>query len=142
MTKDEIKRIDERGLAAWDNHDAAAFMDLFADKFIWHDWTVPEPMQDKAAGKQYFGGWMTAVPDMKLTLVSRVIGDDSLASEIEFRGTNSGPLMMGGKSIPATNKKVVGRGSYFAKIKDGKIVEFRSHPDVAGLLMQLGLMPM
>jgi hypothetical protein len=36
---------------------------------------------------------------------------------------------------------VVGRGSYIAKIQGGKIIEFRSHPDVAGLMMQLGFMP-
>lgn len=33
MTKDEIKRMDEQGLAAWDKHDANAFVGMFADKF-------------------------------------------------------------------------------------------------------------
>jgi len=36
---------------------------------------------------------------------------------------------------------VVGRGSYIGRVKDGKIIEFRSHPDAAGMMMQLGLMP-
>lgn len=30
---------------------------------------------------------------------------------------------------------------YIARVRDGKIVEFRSHPDVAGVMMQLGLVP-
>ena len=42
---------------------------------------------------------------------------------------------------PPTNKAVTGRGSYIARFRDGKVVEFRSHPDVAGLMMQLGFMP-
>jgi hypothetical protein len=48
---------------------------------------------------------------------------------------------MGGKSLPPTKKKVVGRGSYIAKVNGGKIVEYRTHPDVAELMMQLGMMP-
>ena len=141
MTKDEIKRIDDAGIAAWDKHDAEAFVSQLAERFTWYDWTLTEPMRDKAAARQYFSTWMTAFPDMKTKQVSRVIGEDSVAAELEFTGTNAGPMMMGGKTIPPTHKKVVGRGSYIARISGGKIVEFRSHPDVAGLMMQLGIMP-
>ena len=42
---------------------------------------------------------------------------------------------------PATNKTVIGRGSYMAFVRGGKVVEFRSHPDAAGIMMQLGLVP-
>ncbi len=48
---------------------------------------------------------------------------------------------MGGMELPPTGRGITGRGSYIAKVRDGKIVEFRSHPDVAGMMMQLGLMP-
>jgi predicted ester cyclase len=50
-------------------------------------------------------------------------------------------MEMGGKTIPPTNKTVIGRGSYIAFIRNGKIAEFRSHPDAAGIMMQLGLVP-
>jgi hypothetical protein len=50
-------------------------------------------------------------------------------------------MVMGGNEIPATNRTVTGRGTYFARVRDGKIVEFSSHPDAAGMMMQLGLMP-
>ena len=67
------------------------------------------------------------------------LGDRS--GELEFTGTNTGPMNMGGQSVPATQKKITGHGDYFARIRDGKIVEFRTHPDVAGLMMQMGMMP-
>ena len=141
MSKEEVQRIDDQGMAAWDSHDADRFVGLLADNFVWHDWTVPEPMRDKNSARAYFSGWVTAFPDMKTRQVSRVLSDDAVAVEIEFTGTNSGPMNMGGHEIPPTNKSVVGRGSYMARIEGGKIVEFRSHPDVAGLMMQLGFMP-
>ncbi len=46
-----------------------------------------------------------------------------------------------GTEIPPTGKSVLGRGAYFAHIRNGKILRFSTHPDVAGLMMQLGLMP-
>jgi len=34
------------------------------------------------------------------------------------------------------------QGAYFGRVRNGKIVEFSSHPDPAGLMMQLGLIQM
>jgi steroid delta-isomerase-like uncharacterized protein len=141
MSREEIERLDEQSLAAWDSHDPDAFVSMLADDFVWYDWTVPEPMRDREAATRYFNGWVTAFPDMKTTSVSRVVGDDAVATEIEWTGTNTGPMVMGGNQIPPTNKSVTGRGTYFARFRDGKVVEFRSHPDVAGVMMQLGMMP-
>ena len=141
MSKQEIERLDDQGMAAWDAHDADAFVALFADDFVWYDWTLPEPIRDRAGAKQYFTGWTTAFPDMHVKMIRRVVGDDSVAGEIEFSGTYTGPMMMAGNEIPPTNTPVVGRGSYIAHVRNGKVVEFSSHPDVAGLMMQLGFMP-
>ena len=141
MAKKDLERLDDQGLAAWDAHDADAFVALFAKDFVWYDWTTPEPIKDKKAAREYFNSWAKAFPDMHTKLITRVVGTDSVAAEIEFYGTNTGPMSMGGMEIPPTNKSVVGRGSYIARVKDGKVVEFRSHPDAAGLMMQLGFMP-
>jgi steroid delta-isomerase-like uncharacterized protein len=141
MSKEDLERIDDLGMAAWDNRAPEAFVDLFADDFVWRDLTVPEPMRSKEAARRYMQGWFTALPDMRTRTTNRVIGEDSIAAEVEFTGTNTGPLVMGGMEIPATGKSVLGRGAYFARVKDGKVVEFSSHPDAAGMMMQLGLMP-
>jgi predicted ester cyclase len=141
MKREEIERIDDQGMAAWESHDADAWVNQFADDFVWHDWTQPEPIRDKEAAKKYFSSWSRAFPDMTSKQIARVVGDDAVAGEIEFTGTNTGPMEMAGREIPPTNKTVMGRGSYIAFIRDGKVVEFRSHPDVAGMMMQLGFMP-
>jgi steroid delta-isomerase-like uncharacterized protein len=141
MKKEELERLDDQGMAAWEKHDTEEWVSLFADDFVWHDWTVPEPIRNKEGARQYFQGWMTAFPDLHIKTTNRVIGDDAVASEIEFTGTNTGPMSMGGMEMPPTNKMVTGRGSYIARARNGKIVEFSSHPDAAGIMMQLGLMP-
>jgi predicted ester cyclase len=141
MSREELERLDDQGIAAWNAHDADGFLGLFADEFVWSDWTLPEPMRDREGARRYFDSWAAAFPDMQLKVLDRVVGDDAVAGEVEFTGTNSGPLQMGGAEIPPTNRSVVGRGTYIARVRGGKVVEFSSHPDVAGMMTQLGFMP-
>ena len=140
MSVKDVERIDDQGMKAWDEHKPDAFAELFADKFEWNDTTVPEPIRTKDGIREYMQSWLTAFPDMKVRTVNRVTSEDSVGVEIEFTGTNKGPLNMAGREIPPTKKKVVAHGTYFARIKNGKIVEFHSHPDIAEMMMQLGLM--
>ena len=141
MSRADVERIDDQGIAAWDSHDADAFADLMADDFAWTDLTLPEPMRTKDEARQYAQAWFTAFPDMRIKETNRIVTDDAVAVELEFTGTNTGPMTMAGREIPPTGKTVLGKGAYFARIKDGKIVQYNTHPDVAGLMMQLGFMP-
>jgi predicted ester cyclase len=141
MSKQELERIDDLGMASWENHKPDAFADLFAGEFVLRDTTVPEPLRTRGEAVAYAQSWFTAFPDMHVRTTNRIIGEDSVAAEIEFTGTNTGPLAMGSMEIPPTGKSVVGRGSYFVRVKDGKVTEFSAHPDAAGLMVQLGLMP-
>jgi len=141
MTRDEIIALDDRGMTAWDAHDTDTFTSLFADDFEYVDDALPTPMRSVDEIRDYMEAWYRAFPDMRARELNRVVDEDSVAAEVEFTGTNSGPLSMGGMEIPATGKSVKAKGTYFAKARDGRITEFHAHPDVAGMMMQLGLMP-
>jgi steroid delta-isomerase-like uncharacterized protein len=141
MTREEIEKLDDIGISSWDSHDPEAFVSILADDFVLRDWTMAEPIRDKDGARAYVNAWITAFPDIRVTRHNRVVGDDAVAAEVEFTGTNTGPMVMGGMEMPPTGKSVVGRGTYIARVKDGKVVEFSSHPDAAGMMMQMGLMP-
>ncbi|MBI4302480.1 MAG: ester cyclase [Chloroflexi bacterium] len=142
MSIEEVRRINEQGLAAWDAHDADAFVALFGEDIVFYDTALPDPIRDKEGVRQYMRSWLAAFPDMKTARTNAVISEDAVAVELEWTGTNTGPLQgpPGSPPIPATGKKVKGKGAYFARLRDGRIVEFSAHPDVAGLMMQLGIM--
>ena len=143
MSIEDVKRLDEYGIAAWDKHDPDGFVALCDDSIVWRDTSITEPLRGKAAVRQYMQGWFTAFPDMRARRVNPVVTEDAFAAEVEWDGTNKGPLQgpPGTPPIPATGKKVAGRGAYFARVRNGKIVEFHAYPHTAGMLMQLGLMP-
>ena len=141
--QDNIK-LDEEEIAAWNAHDVERALAVFPDDVVWHDVSSPQPFPGKDAIRQYLQGWFSAFPDIKITVTNRVVTEDQVAAEIDFAGTNSGALQLapGAPAIPATGKKVNGKGTYFVRFKDGKPVEVHSYPDAAGMMMQLGLMPM
>jgi hypothetical protein len=47
IDKTELEKLDDQGMAARSNHDADAWAAMFADDFVYYDWTVPEPIRDK-----------------------------------------------------------------------------------------------
>jgi steroid delta-isomerase-like uncharacterized protein len=143
MSIQENVRLDEEFIAAWNAHDPDRAVALLSDDVVWQDVGSPEPMRGKAAARQYIQGWFTAFPDLTAVVNNRVVTENQVAAEVGFTGTNTGPLQMaaGAPAIPATGKKVTGKGTYFVQIQNGKGVEVHSYPDAAGLMMQLGLMP-
>jgi steroid delta-isomerase-like uncharacterized protein len=141
--QDNIK-LDEEEIAAWNAHDVERAAAIFPDEVVWQDVTNPQPIRGKDGIRQYLQGWFSAFPDIKITVTNRVVTEDYVAAELNFMGTNTGALQLapGMPAIPATGKKVNGKGTYFVRFQNGKPVEVHSYPDAAGMMMQLGLMPM
>ena len=138
--QDNIKQ-DEEEIAAWNAHDVERALAVFADHVTWQDTGSPQAM-NKEGIRQYLQGWFSAFPDIQITVINRVVTEDQVAAEINFSGTNSGDLQLAhSATIPATGRKVNGQGTYFVRFQDGKPVEVHSYPDLAGMMMQLGLMP-
>ena len=138
--QDNIK-LDEEFIAGWNARDTERTVAVLADDAVWQDVSNPEPMRDKNEMRQYVQGWYTAFPDLSAVVKNRVVTEEQVATEVEFAGTNTGPLQMapGAPAIPATGKKVHGKGVYFAKTRNGKMLEIHTYPDIAGMMMQLGL---
>lgn len=141
--QDNIK-LDEEEIAAWNAHDVERAVAIFPDNVVWQDVTNPQPLQGKDGIRQYLQGWFTAFPDIKITVKNRVATENYVAAEIDFEGTNNGALQLapGAPAIPATGRKMMGKGTYFVRFQNGKAVEVHSYPDAAGMMMQLGTMPM
>ena len=144
MSVQENIKLDEENFAAWNAHDIDRSLAIYSDDIVWQDVGSPQLMHGKEAVRQYIQGWFSAFPDIKITVTNRLVTEDQVAGELEFTGTNGGPLQFapGMPAIPATGKVANGKATYFVWIKNGKAVEVHTYPDTAGMMMQLGLMPM
>ncbi|HEY7098025.1 MAG TPA: ester cyclase [Terriglobales bacterium] len=108
--------------------------EIYAKNFVNHGFSHDiGPQEDQAAAR----GWKAAIPDLHMT-VERVFNDGEFVTVIwRGEGTNTGS----GNGLPATGKKVAGRGITVWRIVDGKITEEWSEFDQLRLMQQLGLVP-
>jgi predicted ester cyclase len=89
--------------------------------------------EDQAAAR----GWRQAFPDLSFTPEVLVAENDLVAVLWHAGGTNTGA----GNGLPATGRRVDGRGMTLWRIVDGRIQEEWSEFGQRALLKQLGLVP-
>jgi steroid delta-isomerase-like uncharacterized protein len=144
MSVQDNLKLDEENFAAWNAHDVERSLAIYSDDIVWMDVSSPQPLRGKEAVRQYVQAWFSAFPDIVLTVKNRLVTEDQVAGEFEWTGTHNGPLQLGpgAPALPATGKKVIGKGTYFVRVNNNTAAEVHTYPDTAGLMMQLGLMPM
>ena len=89
--------------------------------------------EDQAAAR----GWKLAFPDLKMTVVQEIAEGDLVSVLWTASGTNTGE----GNGLPATGKKIQGRGITIWRFANGKIVEEWSEFDQLRIMRELGLIP-
>jgi steroid delta-isomerase-like uncharacterized protein len=90
---------------------------------------------------QAFQGWKQAMPDAKGTITNAIASGNTVTLEITWEGTQTGPLMGPGGSLPASGKRQVTRAAQIATIQGDKIKETHHYFDMMSLLQQIGAAP-
>jgi steroid delta-isomerase-like uncharacterized protein len=125
---------------AFNQHNAKAFAALHTTEAVIYDPQYADPLQGREAIRKDVEDFFVTFPDVRATISGIVTNGDSLAYEIELRGTNEGPIITPDGTIPATNQRIVIRVGAFMRVNEqGLITDSRRYFDMAGLLQQLGL---
>lgn len=115
---------------------AAALDDLLGDDFVSHHFPAPGN-NNKAVFTDGMKNLFVGFPDIHITRLEQVEQGDKVFTYAFWEGTHTGAFM----GIPATNKKVHVEYMDIWRAKSGKISENWVVMDIAGLLIQLGVMP-
>ena len=122
--------------AAWKDRDLDA-----AAAFLTPDWVGHYEGLEEAHGRDGFkrvaACFLTAFPDMQVTIEESLVIGDKLARRVRWTATHQGPFL----GVPATGKRVTVREMIVLRIVDGKIAEEWEIADLLGLLHQLGAVP-
>ncbi len=79
----------------------------------------------------------TAFPDLNIQIDEMIEAKERVVYRFTARGTHNGPFM----GVPASGRKVEVQGIAIDRVSDGKTVERWVQYDSAGLLQQLGVLP-
>lgn len=97
-------------------------------------------LEGEPAVTGYAMAWLDAFPDATVTVHHETAGGDTVVQEFTFQGTHGATLSGPQGDIPATNRRLNGRGAQALEVRDGMISEVRLYFDEVQLLTQLGLM--
>lgn len=131
---------------------ASELLDQFVSTFNDSDWeagerlAVPGSVQEEIGtgrrlspqeATQNAKAWKVAFPDAHGTIENRIVAGNQAAGEVVWTGTNTGVL----NGMPPTGKRVQMRAVVTLREEGGKITFLRHYLDIAGMMVQLGMLP-
>ncbi len=126
-----------RYVAAWNLHDVARAVELFADDVVYYDASIGTPMEGKdAAADSVVANFINAAPDLVWGIRGTPVADGNrVAFEWQFSGTNSGAWADG---TAPTHRHFTFTGATVMEIRNGLITRQSDYYDALGFYKQLG----
>lgn len=136
----EAREVFERAHEAFNAHDRERIRSSYGDRVLF---TAPGEvrLEDAEATTDYAMSWLRAFPDARITAHTVVEEGSLVALQFTFEGTHTETLAGPEGEIPATNRRLSGRGMELFRVEGGKIVEEHLYFDQVQVMTQLGLMP-
>jgi steroid delta-isomerase-like uncharacterized protein len=107
--------------------------EIFAEGYVHGSANGPDAI-GIAEGTRRIRGFVTALPDLEWTFDEVIAESDRVAARWTTRGTHDGDLL----GFAPTGMPVEFTGISFFTVRCGKVVEFQTEMDAAGLLEQVG----
>ena len=127
-------------VAAFNDHDESRIRELNAENAVFE---APGDVhvEGREATTQYAMAWLNAFPDARLNVTNELVSGDWVVQEFTFEGTHEGTLSGPAGEIPATHRRLNGRGVQIFRVEGDAVVDTRLYFDQVQVLTQLGLMP-
>jgi steroid delta-isomerase-like uncharacterized protein len=113
-----------------------ALTELVAEDFVEQN-PLPGQGPGRAGLADVLAGMFAGFPDLHWTLRDTIAEGDRVMSLSTWTGTHRGEFM----GIPATGRSVTVEAWTLDRYRDAQLVESRIIMDVAGMLIQLGVLP-
>jgi steroid delta-isomerase-like uncharacterized protein len=127
-------------VGAFNDHDEGRIRALMAEN-IPFEAPGDVRLRGRDDATQYAMSWLRAFPDARITVQNQIVADDWIVQEFTFTGTHDETLSGPAGDIPATHRRLEGRGVQVLRAEGDEIGDVRLYFDQVQVLTQLGLMP-
>ncbi|HYM63560.1 MAG TPA: ester cyclase, partial [Gaiellaceae bacterium] len=98
-------------------------------------------VEGREAATQYAMAWLNAFPNARITVSNELQAGDWIVQEFTFEGDHEDTLSTPTGDIPATHRRLSGRGVQILRVEGGAVADTRLYFDQVQVMTQLGLMP-
>ncbi len=141
MAEQDLIRVARESIDAFNAGDWERTKATVAGDYLYDEVATQRRIQGADQVIEAFRGWKQAMPDAKGTITNTLVSGNTVTLEITWEGTQTGPLVGPGGTIPASGKRQVTRAAWVSAIEGDKVKETHHYFDMMGLLQQLGAAP-
>jgi steroid delta-isomerase-like uncharacterized protein len=111
--------------------------EFFAPDYVGHDPALPEDLHGPEGFKEFAAMYLSAFPDLHITIEDQFAEGDKVVTRFTSRGTHQGDFA----GIAPTGNRIEVEAISIEWIADGKSAESWTIVDVMGMMQQLGVVP-
>lgn len=127
---------------AWNTHNVDKVVEFYAEDAELVDAATGQTQRGKEEIRRNVQSFLKAFPDVNGAAATVVESSNKFAAVYHVSGKHSGPWALGGREIPATNKKADYKlGVFIETDGNGKIKREIDIADTATIIQQLGISP-
>ena len=141
MSTQDFTRVVDDLIDAFNKDDWQRFSAGVARDVRYEETGTQRRVQDRDAYVQLCQGWKQAFPDTKGTIRNTVANGNTVATEVTWEGTHTGPLEGPGGTLPPSGKQIAVQAAFWFTFQESQIQEIHHHLDVLRLLQQIGAIP-
>jgi steroid delta-isomerase-like uncharacterized protein len=133
LTQAAAELIDAFNEADWER-----FRGVLAPDAVYAETGTGRRVEGADAYVELCQGWKDALPDVRGTIRGAVAGVDTVAQELLWEGTHTGPMQTPGGILESSGARISVEASLWARFEGGKAREVHHYLDVLTLLQQIG----
>lgn len=138
MCEKKVQVLLDKVLEMWNKPDLALIPQLYTADCLATTSSYPEPFVGHEGIRKWIENTRAMMPDMVMAFPEVVAQGDRIATIWTMTGTQTGPMVMPGGTLPPTGKKVLITGLAIDYLKDGKFAKEIVTFNLLEMLMQLG----
>lgn len=128
----------EKVLELWNKGNLALIPELYCADAVVMTSSMPEPYVGHEGVRKWIENTRAMLPDMVMTFPEVIAQGDKIATVWTLSGTNTGPMVMPGGTMPPSGKKVSITGLSIDYLRDGKFVKEVVVFNLLEMLMPMG----
>lgn len=136
-----VEQLARASLEAFNDADWQETRTLLGPDFVYEETGTGRRVTDIDEMIAGLSQWRAALPDVVGTVERIIVDGDTVAMEVQWRGTHTGTLATPTGDIPPTGRPIQVWATFWQVWKDGRILEQRHHLDVLSMLAQIGAIP-
>ena len=133
LTQAAAELIDAFNEADWER-----FRGVLAPDAVYAETGTGRRVEGADAYVELCQGWKDALPDVRGTIRGALAGDDTVAQELLWEGTHTGPMQTPGGILESSGARISVEASLWARFEGGKAREVHHYLDMLTLLQQIG----